>query len=362
MDLEKKCRLVRTRADAKPCRQIPVLRRCKSRGKTAASIGRFPTERESRVKNWALWYRTFGEPEGVVRLEANELEPLKPGLIRVRMSISPINPSDLIPMTGTYGHRVRPPLVAGYEGVGTVTEAAASAPHLVGKRVLPLRGIGTWQHHVDCDPAWAVPVPDDIDDHLAARAYINPLAAFLMTRMWNPAGKRVLVTAAGSTCAGLLAQWALALGAREVIGIHRSPEHRPLLRRHGITPIEASDAVEVAMQARGADLAFDAVGGTLASGVLDAMRKGALFVSYGLLSAAMYSVSERGPTPSRFHVRDQLEGLAPAPWQQWFLEMWPLLRQSYLPEIRSFPMADWREALTLFRTPGRRFKPVLSFA
>jgi hypothetical protein len=32
----------------------------------------------------------------------------------------------------------------------------------------------------DCPAAFTVPVPDDISDTLAARAYINPLAALLM--------------------------------------------------------------------------------------------------------------------------------------------------------------------------------------
>ena len=51
--------------------------------------------------------------------------------------------------------------------------------HMIGKRVLPLRGSDTWQRYVDCDPETAVPVPDDIPGTLAARAYINPLSALL---------------------------------------------------------------------------------------------------------------------------------------------------------------------------------------
>ncbi|MCM2294253.1 hypothetical protein NAC44_18150 [Allorhizobium sp. BGMRC 0089] len=37
--------------------------------------------------------------------------------MRVRMLASGINPSDLIPITGAYGHRITPPMMAGYEGV-----------------------------------------------------------------------------------------------------------------------------------------------------------------------------------------------------------------------------------------------------
>ncbi|VDZ88844.1 alcohol dehydrogenase [Lelliottia amnigena] len=71
------------------------------------------------------------------------------------MLFSPVNASDLIPMTGAYRHRTPLPAVAGYEGVGVVTEGP---PHWLGKRVLPLRGQGTWQNSVDCPMALAVPV------------------------------------------------------------------------------------------------------------------------------------------------------------------------------------------------------------
>ncbi|MCP5634948.1 alcohol dehydrogenase, partial [Klebsiella pneumoniae] len=72
---------------------------------------------------------------------------------------------------------------------------------------------------------YAVPVPDDVDSLLAARAYINPLAAQMMLDRYPPVGKTVLLTAAGSDCAVLLGQWARQAGAEAVYGIHRSPVH-----------------------------------------------------------------------------------------------------------------------------------------
>jgi NADPH:quinone reductase-like Zn-dependent oxidoreductase len=68
-----------------------------------------------------------------------------------------VNASDLIPITGAYRHRTPLPAVAGYEGVGIVTDAPASFAHLLGKRVLPLRGQGTWQRYVDCPAEYAIP-------------------------------------------------------------------------------------------------------------------------------------------------------------------------------------------------------------
>ncbi|WP_312809561.1 zinc-dependent alcohol dehydrogenase family protein [Agrobacterium cavarae] len=297
----------------------------------------------------------------MIKLETGELADLGPAQIRVRMLASPINPSDLIPVTGAYSHRIKPPLVAGYEGVGIVVSASPETASLIGQRVLPLRGSGTWQRYVDCDPAWAISVPDDIEDDLASRAYINPLAAFLMTRRWNPVGRKVLVTAASSTCAGLLAQWSSSMGAEEVVGVYQSAEHVPLLRRFGMTPIPADSSAVMAAHAQATDLVFDAVGGELATNVLSAMRPDATFVSYGLLSGKAIFVASGGPRPLRFHIRDHLEGQSSAVWQEWFREIWPLLRSTSLPIPRRFRVDDWKHALAYFNERGRQSKPVLTF-
>lgn len=307
--------------------------------------------------NDALWYRRFGQPAEVLTLEAAELAGLAPGAVRVRMAAAPLNPSDLIPITGAYSHRVQPPLVAGYEGVGTVVAAEGPAAAMIGRRVLPLRGAGTWQRHVDCDPAWMVPVPGAVETGLAARGYINPLAAMLMLRAWPAQGRRVLVTAAGSSCANLLAQWALAAGAREVVGVYRSPQHRERLIELGVAPLSMAGDIEAA--AARADLVFDAVGGVLATRVLGAMAAEGAFVSYGLLSGQGFARCSAGPAPQRFHLRDRFEGLEPAIWQGWFEDLWPLLRRASMPQATYFPLSAWREALAAFETPGRQAKPML---
>jgi NADPH:quinone reductase-like Zn-dependent oxidoreductase len=122
------------------------------------------------MENRALWLRSFGRPADVLRLETARLPERPIGSLRVRLSAVPINPSDLIPITGAYRHRVFPPRVAGYEGLGTVVDT-------------------------------------DEDD----RALI---------------GRRVLLSAAGSSCADLLAQWARARSSASIGPQHTSPPWR----------------------------------------------------------------------------------------------------------------------------------------
>ncbi|MCT4713354.1 zinc-dependent alcohol dehydrogenase family protein [Enterobacteriaceae bacterium H11S18] len=311
------------------------------------------------MENAALWFRQFGHPEDVLTLEHRTLAARKPGMLRVKMRYSPVNPSDLIPVTGAYRHRVVPPKVAGYEGVGVVVEA--DNPALIGQRVLPLRGEGTWQQFVDCEPALAVPVPDETPDLLAARGYINPLAAYVMLKKWPVRGKTVLLTAANSSCAGLLAQWARGQGAQRIFGVHRSQNQIAALEQNGVTPVSINEVSVLKETARHADVIFDAVGGELATTLLQHLSVNAAFISYGLLSGQPYQLKTSLIGPQRFHLRDTLAVTAPEIWQRWFVELWSLLAKSQLPEVSLFALGEWREALREFAAPGRRRKPVLVF-
>ncbi|MEI4486914.1 alcohol dehydrogenase [Frigidibacter sp. MR17.14] len=232
------------------------------------------------------------------------------------MCLAPINPSDLIPITGAYAHRIQPPQVAGYEGLGRVIAAPAGHAGLLGRRVLPLRGPGTWARHLDCDPALAVPVPEGVADEDAARAYINPLAALRMIDLWPVAGRQVLLLGAGSGCSEHLARAALAAGAAVVAGVHRSPGRARRLEALGVRAVPLSDTGTILDLARSGGVTFDALGGPVAGAVLDTMPPGAAFVGYGLLTGQPVRPS-RPPRAGfhRFHLRDSLAGLAPADWQ-----------------------------------------------
>ena len=309
--------------------------------------------------NTALIYRRFGEPEQVLQSEGVLKQQRSAQHLRVRMMYSPVNASDLIPITGAYRHRITLPATAGYEGVGIVIEAPAEFSPLVGKRVLPLRGEGTWQTYTDCLPEMAVQVPDDIDDILASRAYINPFAARLMLRYYPPTKKSIMLTAANADCALLLGQWALQMGACCVYGVYRSPQHRDKLQRCGINPVPLDDRVHLASSARDSDIVYDAVGGSLAEFLLDSMKRDGRFVSYGLLSGQPYKIQSVSPATCWFHIRNYLDDFSNSDWQQEFSDIWPLLQSSELNEYRLYSSVQWREAINSYYKSGRLLKPVL---
>lgn len=236
------------------------------------------------LRRHALIYRSLGAPLETLKMEASDVPGLSEGKLRVRMLCAPVNPSDLIPITGAYSHRIKLPAVAGYEGVGCVMDAPREYSYLVGKRVLPLRGDGTWQTILDCDPALAVPVPDTISDITAARAYINPLAALTMLETWPVKGKRVLLTGAGSNCAEYLGAWAYQHGAKDVVGIYRSESRVARLEKLGIKPVSIQNMSQISYVAHESDMVFDALGGPVAANILQLMVSGTTFIAYGLLT------------------------------------------------------------------------------
>lgn len=314
------------------------------------------------MKNLALIYPTFGQPLDTLILSASPLVKRPAGALRVAMSYAPVNPSDLIPVTGAYAHRITLPAVAGYEGVGVVTETPGGFESLLGRRVLPLRGPGTWQQYVDCDPRLAIPLPEDISDLTAARSYINPLAALILLQRWPVAGKHILLTGAGSSCASFLGQWALGQGAASVTGVYRSPGRVAGLNKAGIAPVSLSDSDAIKAMAERADLTFDALGGPVASSIVETMKPGSHFIGYGLLTGLPLSPKKRPLTTyHRFHLRDPLAQMTPEVWQQQFDALWPLLRKTGFPDVQLFPLSDWHQAIEHAMRPDA-LKPVLDFA
>lgn len=311
------------------------------------------------MNNLSLRYCRFGAPAKVLELVTLPTPSIAPGHIRVRMQLAPVNASDLIPITGAYRHRISLPAIAGYEGVGIVVEAEGESRWLLGKRVLPLRSEGVWQHYVDCPAELAIVVPEAIEMPLAARAYINPVAASLMVAHFPPRGKTVLITAAGSDCALLLAQWARAAGAHQVAGIYRSPASAQVFETLGITAIHHRDTQAIQRWACVADIVYDAVGGTLADFMLDNMRSGSRFISYGLLSGKAFNMRRSNPDIHWFLIRDYLHHMSVAAWQAMFIELWPKLQRSYLNDSEAYPLQQWRAALAAYQSGAGGKKPLL---
>jgi len=212
--------------------------------------------------------------------------------VRVRMIARPINPSDLIPITGAYRSRLAPPFVPGFEGVGRIVEVGSQTHGFaVGDRVLPLGKNGTWAEEIVADADWCVPVPAAFGDDDAAQLYINPTTAWWIMRreLDLKPGDGIAVNACGSAISRMFLAIAKARGLR-FIAIVRGAQRARQWRDAGADRVidrELEDIGAVLAGEAGAlrvKAGLDAVGGADGLAMAQALPAGSSFIHYGLLS------------------------------------------------------------------------------
>lgn len=241
-----------------------------------------------------------------------------PGQLRVRMRLSPVNPSDLNFIRGDYikalerlvwnhGHAdlcydpgrqqpcPRPPYSLGGEGVGVVDACGPGVPQatFAGRRVAVVAGppMGAWQDYMIVAAQRALPIPEQISDHTAAMFIVNPLAAYAMVHevLKVRPDTWLLQDAGGSALAKMVVRMGKLSGFR-TINLVRGGAHREALAALGADVIVDTDAQSVteavakATGGRGVEYAIDCVGGELAGEMLRCLTLGGHMVVYGTLA------------------------------------------------------------------------------
>ena len=272
----------------------------------------------------------FGSPKDVLRVETKSIEPPKDNEVLVRMLARPINPSDLIPIRGTYSHRISLPNIPGYEGVGIVEDVGPLvSQHFIGKRVLPLRGEGTWQEFVKTSTELAIPIPNSIDDFTAAQMYINPITAWVVcTEVLKLKPNDVLlVNACGSSIGHVFAQLSEVLGFRLIAVTRNNKYTEELLHLGASYVIDTSknylnDVVMELTNGMGADAAIDSVGGSDGNELAYCVRPNGNFLTIGLLSGIQVDwaeiIKKAKVNANMFHLRNWNKNVSAGKWQEIF--------------------------------------------
>ncbi|SEQ56786.1 zinc-binding dehydrogenase [Sphingobium sp. YR768] len=270
-----------------------------------------------------------------VELVEESLPPPTGHEILIRVEAAPINPSDLGLLFGPadvanadYGDgrivaqmpdaavramaaRIGEAMPVGNEGAGTVIAAgdAAEARALLGQRVACVPG-GMFAQYRLVDARSVLPLPDGASAEEGASAFVNPLTALGFVETARAQGHKAIVhTAAASNLGQMLVRICQEDGV-PLVNIVRSPAQAETLRALGadyVLDSSQADFAEVlrdAIEATGATIAFDAIGGgTLVGQILDAMEraasKGAAYSRYGsdvLKQAYIYGALDTAPT------------------------------------------------------------------
>jgi NADPH:quinone reductase-like Zn-dependent oxidoreductase len=324
----------------------------------------------------AIVFDHFGDPGQVLQLRDVPVPEPGPGEVRVRMTASPINPSDLLVVRGEYGRLPRLPATPGFEGVGVLDAAGPGLFHRLrrlspGRRVAVLNAAGgNWQEYVVIPARQAVPVPPELPDEQAAAFFVNPASALVMVRhvLQVPSGAWLLQTAAGSALGRMVIRLGISGRFRTINVVRRREQAGELLDAGGDAVVcTADESVEERVRGltggAGVPFALDAVGGATGSAAVRALAPCGRLLVYGLLSGEPLTVDPRDLIAGHKRV----EGFWLANWVRGqnvltmlglFRRIGKLMAQGVLTSevAASFPLEDVRQAVEQATRPGRSGK------
>ncbi|MGN9786700.1 zinc-binding dehydrogenase [Nonomuraea sp. ZG12] len=205
---------------------------------------------------------------------------------------------------------VTPPYVPGDGVAGQVLSAGEGVdPGWVGRRVVARTGApnggsdsivaptGGYASRAVASAEALIQVPDGLDlSQAVALLHDGPTAMELIGGAAIRPGEWVLITAAGGSLGVVLAQLALAAGAR-VIGAARGARKLDLVRELGAeaavdyTEDGWPERVREVTGGRGVDVVFDGAGGPLGRGALEVTASGGRFFAYGAASGDFAEVT-----------------------------------------------------------------------
>ena len=323
----------------------------------------------------ALQFSQFGEPLTVLSLaEVPKPEP-RPGEVRLRLTHRPINPSDLLTITGDYGRLPHTfPATPGMEAMGQVDKLGPSVTGLqVGQRVIPLGINGTWREYVLAQPERLLPVPSPISDQAAAQFVANPVTAWVMLQdeLTLQTGDWVLQTAAGSTLGRLVLQMAQLKGYKTINFVRRQAQVQELLDLGADAVICTEDdnvleQVKNLTGGKGVKGVLDAVGGTTGTLAASCLQAGGTMIVYGVLSMQPTPINTgemlfKGTTIRGFWLTYWFRSTPPIQVQKVLGELMQLMVAGHLqpPTEAEYDLADFQQAITHAQTPGRQGKVLL---
>lgn len=228
-------------------------------------------------------------PGGPEALSWDEVRvgPPGPGEARVRHTAIGLNFIDTYHRSGLYPLPL--PAVLGSEGAGVVTEVGADVTEVkAGDRVAYAGPVGAYAEERLVAVHRLVPLPDDVDDRVAAAAMLKGMTARYLLRKTHSveAGETILLHSAAGGVGLIAAQWARSLGAT-VIGTVSTDEKAELARAAGCHHVVVTSREDLVQRVDeitggvGVRVVYDSVGRETFEASLDCLAPLGLMVSFG---------------------------------------------------------------------------------
>ncbi|MBS7663213.1 zinc-dependent alcohol dehydrogenase family protein [Pseudomonas lalucatii] len=275
-------------------------------------------------------------PQDVIEAVELQLPAPAAGQVRVKVQAAPINPSDVLTLTGEYGMLPPLPAVGGNEGVGRVEELGPQVNNLkVGQLVLLPVGCGTWVSHLNAPADKLIPLPEADPQQLAMMTVNPPTASLLLSQFVDlQPGDWVIQNAANSGVGSYLIQLAKLRGFKTLNVVRRESAVAAVEAEGGdVVLVDGPDLakrVRAATGGVGVRLGIDAVGGEATDHIAASLCDGGVLVNYGMMSRQPCQVSPasfvfRGVTLKGFWLAKWFQQATPAEQMQVFGELTQLI-------------------------------------
>lgn len=229
---------------------------------------------------------------GSASIEERPSPRLEEGCVRIAVRASCASFASLLVMKGQHQNRVEPPFTPGTEVAGIVLESAPGTTLFrAGDRVIAAVKSGGYADEVVVPEETVFALPAGVGFEVGATlpSVYGTAYAGLAWRARLQAGETALVLGAAGGSGIAAIELAKAMGAR-VIACASSPSKLAVAREHGADETvdyrteTLRDRVLALTNGRGADVAFDPVGGELAMQTLRCMAPEGRLVSTGFAS------------------------------------------------------------------------------
>ncbi len=313
-------------------------------------------------------------PQDLIEAVPFEKPELQAGQVLLEMLAAPINPSDVLTLTGQYGILPPLPAIGGNEGVARVVEHGPEVSNPpIGQTVLLPVGIGTWASHMVADASGLVVLPNEVDPVQLSMITVNPPTASLMLSEFvelKP-GDWVIQNAANSGVGSYLIALAKIQGIKTINVVRRESLVEPLLALGAdVVLVDGDDLSEQVKKATGgADvkLGIDAVGGSATARLGEVLCEGATLVNYGAMSGESCVMPPtviifKDITVKGFWLAKWFRTSTPAQQQELYSYLIGLIAKGQLsaPVHGTYHLKDIKQAVALAASGGRNGKVVLT--
>lgn len=236
-------------------------------------------------------YKNFGKPTEVLSLGDSPIPEPKANEVRVKTILASIHNHDLLTIRGQYGFKPELPAIAGSEAFGVIDAVGDDVKHLkVGQRVAAASVQATWAEYFVASEDMIFPIPDDLDEQMAAQLIAMPLSALMLLEFLEvKSGEWIIHNAANGAVGKSLAMLAAARGIH-TINLVRSSDALAELEALGIkNNIDTSqedwkDQVRHIVGDDDISAAVDSVGGESSGDLLSLLGHYGTLASFGLMS------------------------------------------------------------------------------